>query len=87
MKKHTRRTSGGALGSPKSAPELVNLYFLDMRSALLETAAALDRIERARDGDAAFTDPRMLKLLEAAKLLHSAQHNRAEQFQILFSES
>ena len=34
------------LGSPKGAAELLDMYFLDMRSALLEVAATLDRIER-----------------------------------------
>ena len=38
------------LGSPKTAEELLEIYFLDMRSALLETAAALDRIQRSENG-------------------------------------
>ena len=73
-------------GSPRSAPELLDLFFLDMRCALLETAAALDRIERAADGARAFDDPRMLKIKEALSLLASASGNRAEQFLRLFSE-
>ena len=85
MKKTKRRTPA-ATGSPKSALELVDLYFLDMRSALLETAAALDRVERAGNSRAAFDDPRIVKILQAAELLHTARHNRAEQFQLLFSE-
>ena len=82
------RSSGrkSVLGSPKTAQELVDLYFLDMRSALLETAATLDRLERASNGRAAFNDPRIVKLLKAAELLHTMRRNRAEQFLMLFSE-
>jgi hypothetical protein len=74
------------LPSPKGAKELLDMFYLDMRCALLETAAALDRIERAEGGAAAFRDPRLQKLLGACDLLTSGQGNRAEQFLRLFSE-
>ena len=47
------------LGARKSAAELLDMYYLDMRSALLETAAALDRIQRANGAEAIFADPRI----------------------------
>ena len=43
----TDATSPNTLPSGKTAMELLELYFLDMRSHLLEVAAGLDRIERA----------------------------------------
>jgi hypothetical protein len=75
-----------ALASPKTAEELLDIYFLDMRSALLETAAALDRIERAENGLDVFEDPRIRKLTDACEILKNGKHNRAEQFLRLFSE-
>ena len=71
--------------SGKSAKELVDMYFLDARMHLLETAACLDRIERAEGGKAAMADPRVKKLLAAAKLLADGKPERAERFQRLFS--
>ena len=74
------------LGSPRTAEELLNIYFLDMRSALLETAATLDRIERAENGAGVFRDPRIQKLTEACEILKSGRQNRAEQLLVLFSD-
>ena len=72
--------------SPKSAEELLEIYFLDMRSALLETAATLDRIERAGGGPDLFRDPRIKNIREACKIIKDGKANRAEQFLHLFSE-
>ncbi len=80
--------AGGAsalLPSGKSARELLDMYFLDARMHLLETAAMLDRLERARGFEDIKGDPRLRKLLEAAKLLADGQPERAERFQRLFS--
>jgi len=74
------------LASPRTAEELLDIYFLDMRSALLETAATLDRIERAENGSDIFRDPRIGKLAEACEILKDGKKNRAEQFLTLFSE-
>lgn len=74
------------LASPRTAEELLDIYFLDMRSALLETAATLDRIERAENGTGIFRDPRIRKLIEACEILKSDKQNRAEQFLVLFSD-
>ena len=76
----------GALGSPKTASELLDLYFLDMRCALLETAATLDRIERSEGGSDAFGDPRLKNIREACDLLKNIRGNRATEFLTLFSD-
>jgi len=74
------------LVSPKKANELLDLYFLEARSALLETAAIFDRIERAGGGAELFSDPRLSKLMEACNVLRNGKGNRAEQFLLLFSD-
>jgi hypothetical protein len=73
------------LPSGKSAGELLDMYFLDARMHLLETAAMLDRLERARGFEQVKGDPRLGKLVAAAKLLADGRPERAERFQRLFS--
>jgi len=74
------------LGSPKTAGELLDIYFLDIRCALLETAAALDRMERADNWEQTRNDPRVQKLLQACDLIKESTVNRAERFLRLFSD-
>jgi hypothetical protein len=54
------------MNSPKTAPELLDMIYLHMRSALLETAAAFDRIDDARGAEALANDPRLQAMREAA---------------------
>ena len=74
------------LGSYRTAQELLDMYFLDVRSALLETAATLDRIERSPGGKEIFGDPRLKQVMQTLDLLINTTTNRAEQMQLLFSE-
>jgi len=71
--------------TPLSAAEVLNREFLEVRSKLLEVAAALDRLERAA-GDVD-DDPRMKRIQEALNLLRAHQVDRAEQLQLIFSRS
>ena len=73
------------LPSPKSAAELLDMYYLETRCHLLEAAAAFDRLERAPGGAAVFDDPRMLRLRRAAGLLAESGPGRAARFLELFS--
>ncbi|NOY79439.1 MAG: hypothetical protein GXP31_00390 [Kiritimatiellaeota bacterium] len=66
-----------ALSPPKSGPELLDLYYHDMRSHLLEVAAALDRIERA---GGATDDPRLSRLRAAGRLALGEDADRARRF-------
>ena len=75
------------LRSPKTAEELLDMYFLDARSQMLETAAILDRIERADGGAEAMNDSRLKKLQDVCDILKNGRGNRAEQFLMLFSEN
>ncbi len=76
----------GGLPPAKIAAELLDLYFLDARSHLLETAAILDRIERAAGGVDAKTDLRVEALVRACGILSDGEGNRAERFLHLFSD-
>ena len=74
------------LGPRKSAAELLDLYFLDLRSHLLEVAAGLDRIERAPGGREALEDPRVRNLLASLEILGEKGGERARRFLELFSD-
>jgi hypothetical protein len=74
---------------PLSAPDLLTRDFLEVRAKILELAACLDRFQRAEGSLAG--DPRMrriqdgLAVLQGAAQLESAEPNRAEQVQQIFS--
>ena len=53
---------------PMTKQEVVDTYFMEHRAKLLDIAAFLDRLDRAR-GDTAFTDFRVASLREAIRLL------------------
>ena len=74
------------LRSPKTARELLDIYYPDVRSALLETAAALDRMERADGWENTRKDLRIQNLMKACDLIKESEGNRAERFLILLSE-
>lgn len=81
-----KRSERRVIKPPKKAAELLDIYYLDARCHLLETAAILDRIERAEGGKEAMKDARIGKLMTACDLLRGSRSNRAEQFLVLFSE-
>jgi len=56
-------------GSPKSARELLDLYFLDNRARLLDIAAFLDRIDRSPQAAEARADFRYRAFVRSLKLL------------------
>jgi hypothetical protein len=66
-----------------TAPKVFDREFLGVRSRLIEVAAALDRIERAKG----FTsgDPRREKIRQAIEVLLGDAANKAEKVQMLFS--
>lgn len=72
----------------RSADEIVDEVFLDVRAKLLEIAATLDRIDRAVKDDGELDDEseaRRQKLLQATEILLSDEADRAERLQHLFS--
>jgi len=66
----------------KSAQEMLDMYYLDIRSHLLEAAAAFDRIEEAGGTD----DPRLKKLRQAGDIAVSREPERVKRFLELMSE-
>jgi len=64
------------LSAPLSGDDLLEKEYLEMRSHLLEVAAAFDRIERAGGSD----DERLMKLQQVARIAVDDCPNRAERF-------
>jgi hypothetical protein len=79
--------TGGSpkLPCPKTGPELLDMYYLEIRSHLLETAAAFDRLERSPDWERIKDDQRLRKLRASLEVLGSSGTDRAERFLKLFS--
>ena len=67
------------------APDVLDREFLELRAELLQTAARLDRLDRA-SGSAA-NDPRMAAIQKAIAILAGAEQGRAEQIQLVFSRT
>jgi hypothetical protein len=62
------------LAPAKTPEQLLDLYYHDMRSHLVEVAAAFDRIERAGTCD----DERLARLRQIAAIAVDDQPNRAQ---------
>lgn len=74
-----------AIPSPRSGTGLIDEYFIENRTRLLEVAAYLDRLDRS--GDASVTsDFRMRAFREALAVLASDGRGRVEQIQMIFSD-
>jgi hypothetical protein len=86
MSMNNENSAEPILGSPKTAEDLLEIYFLHMRSALLETAATMDRIQRAENGNEILEDPRIQKLQKSCAVLKSGKSGRAEQLLRLLSD-
>ncbi len=71
----------------QSAPQILDQVFLDMRAKLLEVAASLDRLDRATSADTVAQDPRRQRIQKTLEILATQQKNRAEQLQLLFSDT
>lgn len=67
----------------RSAVDVLNREFLEVRCKLLELAAALDRLDRASGSVA--DDARMAKVAAALQVIQASGHDRAEQLQLIFS--
>jgi hypothetical protein len=69
------------------AKDVLDQQFLEMRWRALSLAADLDRIQRASGGAGVLAnDPRVGKLRKAFELLGSDLPDRAERFQMIFSD-
>ena len=69
--------------SPLGARELVDEFFIENRTRLLEIAAFLDRLDRVDRGPGDF---RMRAFEEALQILAGRSKNRVDEIQMLLSD-
>jgi hypothetical protein len=65
------------------APRVLDMFFLEARSKLLDLAAVLDRLDRGDESVAA--DPRVERIRKALLTLLETEAGRAERVQQIFS--
>jgi hypothetical protein len=70
---------------PLSRRELIDEYFMEHRVNVLDLAAFLDRLERARELDAG-DDFRLRSLSNALEVLADGGADRVQRVQMLFSD-
>lgn len=82
------KTQPQQIKSPQSPEEICNSYFLDIRCAILEVAAFMDRVQRADEGGNFISNnARVQQLLQAGRT--SLSETEAERVKVvleLFSE-
>jgi hypothetical protein len=71
--------------TPLPAARVLDQFFLDARSRVLDLAAVLDRLDRGADATAAAADPRVERLRKALLILLESGPGRAERLQRTFS--
>jgi len=71
--------------SPLTQRELIAEYFMEHRVQVLELAAFLDRLDRARELDGE-DDFRMRSVQDALRTLTDGQGNRVQRVQMIFSD-
>lgn len=69
-----------------NATGILDLYFVENRSRLLDIAAFLDRVDRYAGADEARRDFRYRAFTEALKLLESPGGDRTKAIQMAFSD-
>ena len=74
-----------AATSPLTQRELIDGYFMEHRVQVLDLAAFLDRLERARELDAE-DDFRMRSVRQALAILTDDRGNRVRRVQMVFSD-
>ena len=69
--------------TPMTAPKVLDAFFLEVRSRLLDVAATLDRIDRGAGGP--LDDHRVAKIRRSIEALLKSGPGRAEPIQEIFS--
>ncbi|HID21925.1 MAG TPA: hypothetical protein EYP14_05935 [Planctomycetaceae bacterium] len=68
------------------AQDVLDRNFLDIRSRLIDIAAALDRIDRAEGAEHAQNDTRLVRIRESLQILAGEEGRRAERVLMVFSD-
>ncbi|QDV62886.1 hypothetical protein [Crateriforma conspicua] len=71
--------------SQQDAKTILNESYLEVRSKMLEIAAALDRMQSAPGGDGLGDSDKRIQLDQAIEILASDDPDRAARLQFLFS--
>jgi hypothetical protein len=71
---------------PLTTSQIIDEYFIENRTRLLELAAFLERLDRSADGIAAQSDFRMAAFHEALRVLASDAQDKMDQIQFIFSD-
>jgi hypothetical protein len=69
--------------TPMPVPRVLDMFFLEARSKLLDLAATLDRLDRGEGAAAA--DPRLERIRQALLTLLQTEPGRAGRVQQIFS--
>jgi hypothetical protein len=69
----------------RTAIDVLDRNFLEIRHCMLDIAAALDRIDRADGAAKTRAEPRYLQLDQAIRVLTDGKPDRAERIQMVFS--
>ena len=77
--------SVAAIPSPKSGTGLIDEYFIENRTRLLEVASYLDRLDRSGESGLR-KDFRMRAFREALAVLCEDEPGRVERIQMIFSD-
>lgn len=79
------------LAPGKTGTQILDMYYLEARSHLLETAAILDRIQRAAEQSGpsgeVMKDPRIQRLFQMCEILSRPETDRARDVLAMLSVS
>ena len=71
---------------PMTAQEIIDLYFIENRSRVLDIASFLDRIDRYEGANEAKTDFRYQAIMKVIELLKESGGNRTKSIQLALSD-
>ncbi len=74
------------MNNKRTASQVLEEQFLEIRAALISLGAMLDRIDCAENADSVKTEVQYQKIEAALKILNERQKDRAAEILMLFSD-
>lgn len=71
---------------PLTTSQIIDEYFIENRTRILDLASYLDRLLRSADGQPAPEDFRMQAFKQALQILSSDEPNKVDHIQLVFSD-